>query len=329
MPSPDTYFVNGEDDMGCTSDQSCMAVGQGTAGPSAEVWNGNQWSAVTFPDVGFTGSISCSSPSWCVDTPLRASGGNGMPELVSWDGQGWTLMATAPLAAFPSYVRGGTLLGVSCLSRDWCVVVGSVDEQGPPGAATVPAGPPLVEMWNGRAWSRASVASSGNGVDSLQYVSCTTTSWCMATGSDAAGGPLNEVWDGHSWSIIVSPTQSAGNDFSNDFSGVSCTSSTWCMEVGQQSGGGDAQAWVWNGESWASDSSGLSVTAGTGGFIHGVVCTAPGSCRAIIAPGGPWLVDQLDNGIWSNVDQVDQLDDGVQTIFIACNSTDSCLTPGF
>jgi hypothetical protein len=328
ITSPDQRFVDGADDMACTSTDWCMAVGQGPDGPAAEVWNGSTWSAVAPPAIagpwGADGSISCSSPSWCVAAiPLRVR-----PSFAAWNGTKWSVISAAPPSDFPDGVTPEDMTGVACLSRDWCVAVGSTGVEaayaGPSPSPTLslPTAPPLAEIWDGQTWSVAvAAAPSEPGGATLQYVSCASISWCMATGFDADGDPLTEVWEGSSWSIVPSPESAVTLD------GVACTSSTWCMEVGSDLASRDqAAAWIFSGQSWMDSDTGLA--SGTSG-IFGVVCTSPGSCRAIVQPGGPWQVYGWDGTTWSPVGQLDQEADGVETVFISCKSTASCLTPGF
>jgi hypothetical protein len=89
----------------------------------------------------------------------------------------------------------------------------------------------LVESWNGTSWSIVA-SPDPNDADSLQDVSCTSSTTCVAVGDTfTAGQPqtLIESWDGTSWSVTSSP-----NPTTHDLlSGVTCTSASSCLAVGE------------------------------------------------------------------------------------------------
>ena len=77
------------------------------------------------------------------------------------------------------------------------------------GAAPAPAGastitsPPTVAATN---WTNAN-AAAGSGSNLLAGVSCTTSTFCVAVGSEnsgAGGGTLIEQWNGASWTVVPS-----------------------------------------------------------------------------------------------------------------------------
>jgi hypothetical protein len=76
-------------------------------------------------------------------------------------------------------------------------------------------------------WSVIPSPSPGSGDDYLGSVSCISTNFCVAVGSQESG-VLIETWDGTSWSVAASPNLSLG-DF---LEGVSCTSTSFCVSVG-------------------------------------------------------------------------------------------------
>src|SRR6202035_4611038 len=91
---------------------------------------------------------------------------------------------------------------------------------------------PLVERWNGTAWSvQASPAGRGG---SLAGVSCTSATACTAVGTttNAAGltAGLAEQWNGLSWRNV--PTPQIPNSPYAVLSAVSCSSATACTAVG-------------------------------------------------------------------------------------------------
>jgi hypothetical protein len=90
----------------------------------------------------------------------------------------------------------GYLYGVSCSSPRSCQAVGDY-------AGSRGLGQPLVESWDGAAWSVVPVPRPAVGY--LYGVSCSSPRSCQAVG-DYAGSrgldqPLVESWDGTAWSV--------------------------------------------------------------------------------------------------------------------------------
>ena len=118
--------------------------------------------------------------------------------------------------------------------------------------------------------------SPGVAGETLLYgVSCPTTTFCVATGTDA-GGPeqtLIEMWNGTSWSVVPSPV--SPNGYLNG--GVSCTSPTFCVAVGNDGITGPLIE-MWDGTSWSVAS---TPNPGTNTFLHSASCTSPTFCVAV------------------------------------------------
>ena len=89
--------------------------------------------------------------------------------------------------------------------------------------------------------------------DSLNAVSCTSSTFCMAVGShDNSSGVsrnLSEMWNGTDWVTVKAKDEGSG---SNSLNGVSCTSPTNCIAAGYGSGEyKDGLIEVFNGSSWS------------------------------------------------------------------------------
>jgi len=123
----------------CTSESSCMAVGNATVGrvigPFAERWDGSRWSVVPTPrsnrkGTGILSSVSCPANSFCA-----AVGGVALPGetettiAMTWDGRRWIRRPSPDPKPFTQ------LAGVSCPSRRYCMAVG---EAGPDWGAGTP-----------------------------------------------------------------------------------------------------------------------------------------------------------------------------------------------
>jgi hypothetical protein len=82
--------------------------------------------------------------------------------------------------------------------------------------------------------SWTTVSSPNRGIQSsLQAVSCTSSTSCVAVGSYVTalgvGRTLVESWNGSTWTKVSSPNQGTAASF---LSAVSCTSSSRCVAVG-------------------------------------------------------------------------------------------------
>jgi len=110
---------------------------------------------------------------------------------------------------------------VSCTAWNACTAVGDTSNN---------AAAPLIERWNGTAWSIVAGASTGD-YTSLSSVSCSSSTSCVAVGVDAASnGALIEQWDGSTWTIV--PTAHRPGATFDYLWGVSCLSSTECFATG-------------------------------------------------------------------------------------------------
>jgi hypothetical protein len=108
----------------------------------------------------------------------------------------------------------GILNGVSCTSQTSCVAVGSKQNH-------LNLDVPLIEVWNGLAWSRVlDVTPFLGSVLDFAAVSCSSPTWCVAIGpGPLQSGPHAVQWNGITWSALTLPNLST-----DTLNGVSCTS---------------------------------------------------------------------------------------------------------
>ncbi|HET6873438.1 MAG TPA: hypothetical protein VFH70_01575 [Acidimicrobiales bacterium] len=228
--------------VACSGPSNCMAVGGSGGAPISLHWNGGQWSRVTVPapvvptdPVGTTAdrptyvltAVSCPSGTECVavgvaryrtvDTP------NNYMFASLWTGSAWSSLNLGPGDDTQE------LDSVSCPARNECVAVG-VSRHGVEGMQRAP----LIEQWNGRAWSGMSIATPASTYQpaELDGVSCPTTTWCMAVGveSDPGSGATASssaafTFAGGSWTATSRAPGVA-------LSGVSCEAASQCTAVG-------------------------------------------------------------------------------------------------
>lgn len=231
--------------VSCTSATACAAVGSyfDTSGGNhllAETWNGTRWSIDQTPSpagssasepITFSG-VSCTSAGSCTAVGSYTQAGDSRTLAETWNGSTWSLRSTPN----PAGTTQNSLLGVSCVTRNYCVAAGSTSA-GP--------GTPLAENWNGTKWSLISTPSLGASTGSFNAVSCTDSNACIAVGADGKG-TLAEHWDGTKWGLQTTPHVTT--QYPPQLRGVSCTGPAACTAVGSDLQTPFAESW--NGTSW-------------------------------------------------------------------------------
>jgi hypothetical protein len=213
--------------VSCVSATDCTAVGSNATGVLAEHWNGKKWSVTPSPNRA--GGYGTLFDVWCVSARnCIAVGGDfsdgGSTLVEHWNGTAWSIIPSpSPPKIGPFEYTGDFLQGVSCVTATDCTAVGEVD-------AATPDQAPLVEHWNGKAWSIVHSPNRSGSDGSLNRVSCVSATDCTAVGTvgTAVYSTLVEHWNGKTWSIIHSPNPAGGGLLS----GVSCVTATHCTAVG-------------------------------------------------------------------------------------------------
>jgi hypothetical protein len=334
MPGPSGPSNAAVASVSCPSPALCMAVGTsdfgfnhirtqlvGPIATFAERWDGSSWTVLPTPAAGTSpmlASLSCPSATFCVAVGSTHTQGRqslegifsnrssrGLVEV--WDGSTWSVRPT-PLGA----VRGSALSGVSCVSRRFCIAVGSTGLQI---AAAM--------LWNGSTWRRLTLPLVKWG-PTLTAVSCAAARSCTAVGSYdvhetgvADLRPLAERWTGRGhWTVAKPPAERDrfhGKPYSNFtwLTAVSCPSRTACLATGlalrtqnfyPQGGFADG----WDGHRWRIATAGIARDSP----LDGVSCVAPGDCyaagqydpRTVTPPSTQRpLIAQWTAGRWSQV----------------------------
>ena len=197
--------------ISCRSATNCVAVGttyepiftlqeltDNSYHPVALTWNGRKWAASTAPipssGHGILGGVSCWSVSRCLAVGYYYGPGQlgypniGKTTLIAerWNGAKWSV------AKLPTPGRAPWLNSVSCLSTSSCVAVGAVN-----GASSI-VDRSIADVWNGKTWRAAAVATPKGGAGSthgypngfvLSDVTCAAVKDCVAFGW---AGPLQD-----------------------------------------------------------------------------------------------------------------------------------------
>ena len=218
--------------MSCYSAAFCVAVGyyyhNGTPQSLALRWNGTKWNRVSSPDPGNTdelNAVSCASTKFCVASGYYYDGTTQRALVLRWSGSGTKWVQMSP----PDPGKADELYGVSCRSVSFCMadgyyLNGTIQQT-------------LALSWNGTKWVQVTSPDPGKGQDNyLSGVSCTTASFCMASGyyySGTAGADqtLALSWNGTKWAQVSSPNVGTGQQ--NFLEGASCTSTSFCLAAGE------------------------------------------------------------------------------------------------
>ena len=242
----------------CASSSDCWAVGiiqNYNYSPIIEHWNGSSWSLAsgapgTTTNFNFLQSVTCvsSTDCWAVGSNLPNDIYQTLIE--HWDGSSWQIVTSPNVNG-----RFNFLNGVTCLSAANCSAVGYTTDTSNSNAV------PLIEHWDGTAWSVFSSPSVAN--SSLASVTCiSSTLQCWSVGS-ANTSSLTEEYSPPIIQVTVKPSLAGptfsvdGNSYSSaqTFSWFSGTSHTIATSSPQS--GGTGVQYVWR--SW-SDGGAISHT---------------------------------------------------------------------
>ena len=146
-----------------------------------EHWDGASWTLVpsyvaASPNGGYVAALTCVSADDCWASGSTTDD-NGLPSsslMQRWNGSSWSVVSTPPMPGVQ-----GILSSLTCLSSQQCWAVGST---GTPGSGQSYNPVPIVEAWNGSAWS---IEPSPNavGLGLLSSVACVRGDACWSVGS--------------------------------------------------------------------------------------------------------------------------------------------------
>ena len=226
--------------------------------------------------------------------------------------------------------------GIDCVTSSFCFAVGNYRLVGYPVAGEYEEWT-VVEFWNGATWSGMSSPNDWDNseADWFTKVSCSSSSFCVATGSHVycyvVNGycvyynlPFVASWNGTSWSLMTIPGITTNSD--SLLWGVSCVSSSHCVAVGNFEDA-NTSSWYdvleWNGASWIEED---PVGAGTW-LLWGAECQNVTSCIAVGSYSGganPGVIVQENAGTWSVVSSP------AATLYdVSCGTASFCMAVGY
>jgi hypothetical protein len=151
------------------------AVRSGVPGPLVEHWNGSGWQVVTIPVLGTSSglngvAIGSTNDVWAVGQSYNGS--ITVPIATHWDGTQWSTVPVPNPTSFGGYLNSVTVIGPKDV---WAFGAEQVDQFGAAFA-------PLIEHWDGTAWSGVpSAPESPPGGDSGYLESSTFTGGHLLT----------------------------------------------------------------------------------------------------------------------------------------------------
>lgn len=262
---------------------------------------------------------------WRGPGALLGTLGMGLVIASSAFGAGWSVQ-TVPRVGF----RTGSLSGVSCASRSWCLAVGNPVQiwtgrrwvvshargsQVGPAVCTsrwfcMSFGDTGVARWNGRRWShqRDALGRYRHADISTNDGTCVSARDCVAVGendsySESGGStPVAEHWNGKRWRVQQVQVRGWWSDSALD--NVSCGSARSCLAVGYD---GNINLYPlverWSGTRWRIiPGPGRSSLLGSpeNWYWSGVSCWSAEACLAVAVSAGGRPVAARWNGVsWS------------------------------
>ena len=290
-------------DVACSSVRDCTAVGYYYRASNVQTliehWNGSNWSVTPSPNTNKLldndlSGIACVSARSCTAVGYHYDGHAQEPLVERWNGVTWSIARSAAGVGASS----AFLSAVSCRSQVDCTAVGTARDK--------MANQPLIEHWDGTAWSRQPAPSTSRTLNSyLTGVSCSSSNSCAAVGRYFTGTvfrPLVEVRKGTEWSIVRSPAGSAG--INGELDAVSCSSVSDCTAVGDVITTGIKRTLIEHGGSsrWsiiASPNTGVDHD----NYLSAVSCPIATACTAVghYFTGASFLtlIEQWNGSGWS------------------------------
>ena len=272
--------------ISCLTSTSCVAVGtDGNGQPLVISGDPATWTSANAIEVtlgsgdggfGFLYSVSCTSINWCVAV---GNDGNNQPLVIAGNPATWSSANATELSLVSTFGTYGYLYGVWCGSATSCVAAGN-DLQG---HLLFVTGDPA--SWTSASAREIALTSVFGHHGYLSAITCSSITWCVAVGDDAASQPLEISGNPATWtnadarSIWLAPNF----DSFGTLNSVSCTSDVLCVAAGRD---GYQQPLILSGNpaTWSSDSATeltLGAAFASGGSIQGITCSTSTSCVAV------------------------------------------------
>ena len=232
--------------------------------------------------------ITCLSARHCVAVEKGSQ-----PLVQVGNPSSWGSKAPKQITLGERFGSGGVLRSVTCASLMRCVAVGQDWN-----------GQPLVLTGNPAKWSAANAKEITLGSDfysngwygGFGSIVCTSSTWCVAVGTDGNGQPLVLVGNPSSWNAKNAKQITLGKRLggAGSLSSVACPSSRYCVSVGQ-AGTSGSLVLAGNPATWSAKSAfvlrvaapkptsveGFSTTPADGTGLTSISCRSKTYCAAV------------------------------------------------
>jgi hypothetical protein len=266
----------GLEQVQCPDSSHCIALEDfaRAEGPGVRVETNGIWS--TLPVALGPGLLSCPTAGFCMylqtESRSRHPKRLALPQFFSWNPTNYTGTQSMPAPPPPPWPHAlhstafVTLSGLSCVSANSCMAVGSYSGWDHRRAAAI------VESWNGSAWSVMSLPRylRNDGLTKLVTVSCGTPSFCQVLGYSSRYSFEQAAWWTGNGQWHYTNLASAYSDLTR----ISCYG-VMCMASGSR----DYVQWF--GGRFATAGLFPTPTGTTNFAINGVSCPAEGPCTAV------------------------------------------------
>ncbi len=275
-------------------------------GPIIERWDGAAWQIVTGPTTDVLQDVTVVSANdvWAVGGEINyGSAGSQVytPLIEHWNGTAWAVVSTPKTNA-----NAIDLYAVAATGANDVWAVGETDQ----GSQHI--GTPLIERWNGTAWSLvaspAQPANADAGLTAITAIPGTNQLWAVG-GSRSRTSPaypqaLIERWNGSAWQVVQGPALPTGA-FGLELHGVMALSATDAWAVGDYTASNHTIRTLtvhWDGTSWQTVASPdtwgslTSVAAARSGDVRAVGYTTSGDGNTQTA-----LVEQWNGTSWLSI----------------------------
>lgn len=181
LPEPAGAAAIGMEAVSCGS-SDCTAVGDAALNnftqqtTLAEHWDGHGWRIEPMPALGTSDepiltSVSCAGAACMAAGVIFTSAGEA-PLAEEFNGTTWSVTTLGT----PAGSAGIAVRGVACTAAANCYAAGASGTS--PGNSVT-----LIERWNGTGWAVVPTPNlAGNGINTLNGISCPSTQSCMAVG---------------------------------------------------------------------------------------------------------------------------------------------------
>jgi hypothetical protein len=331
----------------CTSPTACVAVGgDGNGQPLVMAGNPATWTAAQAKEITLGSafgdpndpfsysslySITCTSSTACVAV---GSDGKFQPLVLAGNPSTWTAAQAKEITLSSGYGSGGELNSVTCTSPTSCVAVGDDEAEQPVFLTGDPS------TWNAAHVHDIALGAAFGSGGFFYSVTCTSSSSCVAVGSDKNGQPLMLAGDPSSWGVAQTSQVTLGAPFGlgGRLFSVTCTSSSSCIAGGVDRSGKPLLAAGDPSTPWTAAQAKeipLGTTFKSRGALYSIACASSSTCVATgIAGNNQPLVLAGDPSTWG-APQATQIPTkgiafGVDTLplTLKCLSASSCLEIG-